>query len=96
MCSERGFQYLSFTQRPQSSSFLRLPYRILNMNPQKELLWGLWVKFSGQGAWIAVAWLEIWGLGYGLCFTCWDFGISGFRNCLSKFVSDSGYSPLNP
>ena len=33
------------TQRPQSSSFLGLPYsyRILNMNPKKELLWGLWV-----------------------------------------------------
>ena len=31
------------THKPQSSSFLRLPYRILNMNPQKELLWGLWV-----------------------------------------------------
>ena len=34
---------LAFTHRPQSSSFLGLPYRILNMNPQKELLWGLWV-----------------------------------------------------
>ena len=32
------------THRPQSSSFLGLPYRILNMNPKKELLWGLWVK----------------------------------------------------
>ena len=31
------------THRPQSSSFLGLPYRIRNMNPQKELLWGLWV-----------------------------------------------------
>ena len=31
------------THRPQSSSFWGLPYRILNMNPQKELLWGLWV-----------------------------------------------------
>ena len=26
-----------------SHSFLGLPYRILNMNPKKELLWGLWV-----------------------------------------------------
>ena len=33
----------SFTHRPQSSSFLALLYRILNMNPKKELLWGLWV-----------------------------------------------------
>ena len=31
------------THRPQSSSFVGLPYRILNMNPKKELLWGLWV-----------------------------------------------------
>ena len=31
------------THMPQSSSFLGLPYRILNMNPKKELLWGLWV-----------------------------------------------------
>ena len=31
------------THRPQSSSFLGVPYRILNMNPQKELLWGPWV-----------------------------------------------------
>ena len=31
------------THRPQSCSFLGLPYRILNMNPKKELLWGLWV-----------------------------------------------------
>ena len=31
------------THRPQSSSFLGLPYRILNMNPKKELLRGLWV-----------------------------------------------------
>ena len=34
------------TYRPQSSSFLGLPYRILNMNPEKELLWGLWVVLS--------------------------------------------------
>ena len=32
------------THRPHSSSFMGLPYRILNMNPQKELLWGLWVE----------------------------------------------------
>ena len=32
------------THRPQSSSFLGLPYRILNMNLKKELLWGLWVN----------------------------------------------------
>ena len=29
------------THRPQSSSVLGLPYRILVMNPKQELLWGL-------------------------------------------------------
>ena len=32
------------THRPLSSSFLGLPYRILNMNHKKELLRGLWVE----------------------------------------------------
>ena len=31
------------THRPLSSSFLGLPYRILNINHKKELLRGLWV-----------------------------------------------------
>ena len=39
---------LGDTLRPQSSSFLGLPYRILNMKPKKELLWGLWVSFRAQ------------------------------------------------
>ena len=34
---------LDLTQRLQSSSFLGLTDRILSMNPQKELLWSLWV-----------------------------------------------------
>ena len=32
-----------YTHRLHSSSFLRLPYRLLNTNHKKELLWGLWV-----------------------------------------------------
>ena len=33
------------THRPHSSSFLGgVPYRILNINYKKELLWSLWVK----------------------------------------------------
>ena len=32
---------LPVTQRLPSSSFLGLPYRSLNMNPKKELLWSL-------------------------------------------------------
>ena len=35
------------TQGPLSSSFLGLPYRILNVNHKKELLRGLWVEFIG-------------------------------------------------
>ena len=38
------------TDRPLSSSFLGLPYRILNINHKKELLRGLWVGFMGQRA----------------------------------------------
>ena len=34
---------MGFTHRPLSSSFLGLPYRILNINHKKELLRGLWV-----------------------------------------------------
>ena len=37
------FRFNIITQRPQSSSFLGLPYRILYMAPKKELLSGLWV-----------------------------------------------------
>ena len=37
---------LSLTHRLLSSSFLGLPYRTLNMNPKKELLWSLWVSLS--------------------------------------------------
>ena len=35
-----------------SSSFLGVPFRILNMKPQKELLWGLWVsaRIGGESA----------------------------------------------
>ena len=32
------------THRPLSSSFLGLPYRILNTNHKKEVLRGLWVQ----------------------------------------------------
>ena len=35
-----------FTHRPLSSSFLGLPYRILNINHKKELLRGLWAGVS--------------------------------------------------
>ena len=40
---EPGFFHMSdSTQRPRSSSFLGLPYRILNINHKKELLRVLW------------------------------------------------------
>ena len=37
---------IGFTHRPRSSSFLGLPYRILNLNHKKELLRGLWVELK--------------------------------------------------
>ena len=37
------------THRLLSSSFLGLPYRILNMNHTKELLKSLWVDYMGSG-----------------------------------------------
>ena len=37
------------THRPLSSSFLGLPYRILNIIHKKEPLRGLWVGFSSSG-----------------------------------------------
>ena len=36
--------YKTSTHRLHNSSFLGLPYRILNMNHKKELLWSIWVK----------------------------------------------------
>ena len=39
----------SLTQRLHSSSFLGLPFRILNMNSKKELLWSLRVGIQVQG-----------------------------------------------
>ena len=36
--------FLNPTHRPLSTSFLGLPYRILNINHKKELLRGLWVN----------------------------------------------------
>ena len=44
-----GVTECGLSHRPQSSSFLGFPYRILNMNPKKELLWGLWVVLRAAG-----------------------------------------------
>ena len=44
--SFRGVHGSAHTHRLLSSSFLGLPYRILNMNPKKELLRSLWVEVS--------------------------------------------------
>ena len=59
-----GFQGLGFTQRPLSSSFLGLPYRILNINHNKQLLRGLWVGFRVQASMGA----EHTGAGFADCF----------------------------
>ena len=37
------FREVELTNRPLSSSFLGLPYRIPNISHKKELLRGLWV-----------------------------------------------------
>ena len=53
--SEVAQRTLSHTHRLHSSSLLGLPYRVLNMNPQIELLWSLCVagalapQGSGRG-----------------------------------------------
>ena len=41
-----GFGTDEPTHRPLSSSVLGLPYRILNINHEKELLRGLWVMLT--------------------------------------------------
>ena len=41
-----GENGVGFTHRLLSSSFLGLPYRILNTNHKKELLRSLWVGFG--------------------------------------------------
>ena len=51
---------LGFTQRPQSRSFLGLPYRILNINPQKELLWGHWVGVMNVFVGFGLRWRDPW------------------------------------
>ena len=68
------------THRPQRSSFLGLPYRILNMNPQKELLWGLWVESKTKRKY----YLEV-----ELQFLISEFRVAGAATdrCLSKFGS---------
>ena len=38
-----------YSHRPLSSSFLELPYRILNINYKRELLRSLWVTVNPQG-----------------------------------------------
>ena len=38
-----AFATIRITHRPLSSSFLGLPYRILNISCKKELLRGLWL-----------------------------------------------------
>ena len=49
------------THRPLNSSFLRLPYRSLNINHKKELLRGLWVVLGFSG-WPLVESGSAWGL----------------------------------
>ena len=67
-----GFGAYGATHRPQSSSFLGFPYRILNMNPKKELLWGLWLtglqrnssRFVVKGLESRASVASVWDFGY--------------------------------
>ena len=55
---------LGHTQRPLSSSFLGLAYRILNRNHKKELLRSLRVGFEGSGFSVkASSWRVFFGSG---------------------------------
>ena len=57
------------THTPLSSSFLGLPYRILNTNHKKELLRGLWV-----GLWLRVSGFVGLGLGEKLKVEVFNIG----------------------
>ena len=73
----------AIAHRPQSSSFLGLPYRILHMNPKKAPLWGLWVIlfshfFQGYGLRLVLLGLDlgfgVWGLWLrGVWFVVWGW-----------------------
>ena len=56
------------THRPLSSSFLGLPYRVLNINHRKELLRGLWAEvlqgLSGFGIALGPGFFQDDGLGF--------------------------------
>ena len=69
-CQETALNYILpvFTHRPLSSSFLGLPYRILNINHKKELLSCLWVctLLARYFFWLAA--------GTFFWVICWHFG----------------------
>ena len=75
-CSSRVYP------KAHGSSFLGFRYRILNMNPRKELLWGLWVGLTR---------LRVLSLGFRWVFSApfysWPYlktytlGCSGMRVC---------------
>ena len=86
-----------FSHGPLSSSFLGLPYRILNMNHKKELLRGLRVEDTFT---VGCAFLESWILllvilNGDFCFSGLGFqgplGVLGFRVlCVGFRISSSG------
>ena len=60
----------STTHRPLSSSFLGLPYRILNINHKKELLRGLWVRAPIE---------PLYSRSFGACLLRAPSSVAGFR-----------------
>ena len=78
------------TQRPQSSSFLGLPYRILYMNPKKELLWGLWVATQPSTLAVCGPWLQR-NTRWMLRLSCWTYDEeSSTCNSSSRRLMTSG------
>ena len=62
---------MGFSHRLLSSSFLGLPYRLLNLIHKKELLRGLWVALSGVSGGGGGAGLQVVAL---VCSTVQQFG----------------------
>ena len=52
---------MGFTHRPLSSSFLWFMFRILEGNPKKELLRGLWVEFGVLALGLQALGFGLWG-----------------------------------
>ena len=79
-----GKRFIGLTHRPLGSSFLGLPFRIVNINHKKELLRGLWVgQKLGVGS---VLWLGAVGVSWdvGMPYSRWLIKGLGFSLALDS------------